>query len=98
MSKNNEERIAKVSELELVANNPANDAITRNIASDRIINMRLLIQSQQGSSRTRRNKAVQRAIRQSSVDHDNKFRQSLLDHLALSMHAAFDLNDSRKPC
>jgi hypothetical protein len=57
---NNEERVAKVSELELVANNPANDAITRNIASERIINMRLLIQSQQGSSRTRRKKAVQR--------------------------------------
>jgi hypothetical protein len=57
---NNEERIAKVSELELVANNPANDAITRNIASDRIINLRLLIQSQKGSSRIGRKKAVQR--------------------------------------
>ena len=42
-----EERIAKVSELESVAINPANDAITRKIASDRIINLRLLIQSQQ---------------------------------------------------
>ncbi|MDD1742748.1 MAG: hypothetical protein LUQ47_05380 [Methanotrichaceae archaeon] len=44
---NIEERIAKVSELEAVAINPANDAITRKIASDRIINLRLLIQSQQ---------------------------------------------------
>ena len=47
-----EERIAEVSELESVAINPANDAITRKIASDRIINLRHLIQSQQGSSRT----------------------------------------------
>jgi hypothetical protein len=42
-----EERIAKVSELELVASNPANDAITRKIASNRIINLWHIIQSQQ---------------------------------------------------
>jgi hypothetical protein len=46
---NIEERIATVSELESVASNPANDAITRKIASDRVINLRLLIQSQQGN-------------------------------------------------
>ncbi len=57
---NIEERIARVSELELVASNPANDVITRKIASDRIINLRLLIQSQQGSSRMGRRKAVPR--------------------------------------
>jgi len=57
---NIEERIAKVRELESVASNPANDAITRKIASDRIVNLRLLIQSQQGSSHTGRKKAVQR--------------------------------------
>ena len=57
---NIEERVAKVRELESVASNPTNDAITRKIASDRIINLRLLIQNQQGSSRTGRKKAVQR--------------------------------------
>jgi hypothetical protein len=40
-----EERIAKVRELESVASNAANDVITRKIASDRIINLQLLIQS-----------------------------------------------------
>jgi len=45
-----EERIAQISELESVASNPANDATTRKIASGRIINLRHLIQSQQGSS------------------------------------------------
>ena len=45
-----EERIAQISELESVASNPANDAMTRKIASGRIINLRHLIQSQQGSS------------------------------------------------
>ncbi len=57
---NIEERIATVRELESVASNTANDAITRKIASDRIINLRLIIQGQQGSSRTGRKKAVQR--------------------------------------
>jgi hypothetical protein len=46
-----EERIAQISELESVASNPANDATTRKIASGRIINLRHLIQSQQGSSK-----------------------------------------------
>jgi hypothetical protein len=43
-----EERIAQISELELVASNTANDATTRKIASGRIINLWHLIQSQQG--------------------------------------------------
>ena len=46
-----EERIAQISELESVASNPANDAVTRKIASGRIINLWHMIQSQQGSSR-----------------------------------------------
>ena len=46
-----EERIAQVSELESVASNPANDVVTRKIASNRIINLWHLIQSQQGSGR-----------------------------------------------
>ena len=40
-----EERIAEVSKLESVASNPANDAVTRKIASERIINLWQLIQS-----------------------------------------------------
>ena len=43
------ERIAQISELESVASNPANDATTRKIASGRVINLRHLIQSQQGA-------------------------------------------------
>ena len=44
-----EERIAQISELESVASNPVNDATTRKIAAGRIINIRHLIQSQQGA-------------------------------------------------
>ena len=44
-----EERIAQISELESVANNLANDATTRKIASGRIINLWRLIQGQQGA-------------------------------------------------
>ena len=44
-----EERIAQISELESVASNPANDDTTRKIASGRVINLRHLIQSQQGA-------------------------------------------------
>lgn len=55
---NIEERIAKVRELESVASDTLNDAITRKIALDRIVNLRLLIHSQQDSSRTGRKTAV----------------------------------------
>ncbi|MGA9097883.1 MAG: hypothetical protein WB392_03025 [Methanotrichaceae archaeon] len=44
-----EERMATVRGLESVVSDTANDAITRKIAFDRIINLRLLIQSQQGN-------------------------------------------------
>lgn len=42
-----EERIATVRGLESVASDTANDATTRKIASDMVINLRLLIQSHQ---------------------------------------------------
>jgi hypothetical protein len=44
-----EEMITTLRELESEARNTANDAITRKIASDRIINLRLIIRSQQGN-------------------------------------------------